>query len=71
MRKDPRKAPKYAFFSVRTGELMFEYGGVQTPEIVTNINGEEVEAYVLGVGVKEIREELFQPKLIVYVAGDF
>lgn len=39
--------------------------------VVTNQNDEQVEAYVLGVGVKEIREESFDPKLIIYVAGDF
>lgn len=50
---------------------MFEYGGVHPPEIVTNMNDEQVEAFVLGVSVKEIREESFDPKLIVYVAGDF
>ena len=50
---------------------MFEYGGVTAPQIVTNMNGDNVEAFVLGVSVKEIREESFDPKLIVYVAGDF
>lgn len=30
-RKEPRKAKKYVFFNSMTGEVVFEYGGVQGP----------------------------------------
>ena len=30
-RSDPRKARKYVFFEVSTGDLMFSYGGVHQP----------------------------------------
>ena len=30
-RSDPRKARKYVFFEVSTGDLMFSYGGVHHP----------------------------------------
>lgn len=61
---------------------MFEYGGVaaqneedkfKVKTMNTDKNGDivEVEAYILGLGVKEIREESFDPKLVIYVAGDF
>ena len=35
-RSEPRKARKYAFFDIETGELVFEYGGVTKPKRVTN-----------------------------------
>lgn len=35
-RSEPRKARKYAYFDIETGELVFEYGGVTKPKKVTN-----------------------------------
>lgn len=34
-------------------------------------NGEKVEIFELGVLVKEIREEAFNPQLVFFFAGDF
>lgn len=70
-RSEPRKARKYAYFDVVTGELLFEYGGVCKPKRVMNQNGDEVEMYELGIRVKECREEDFHPYLYFFIAGDF
>ena len=47
-RADPRKARKYVFFEVSTGELMFQYGGVHLPleaekEVLTKRDGKNTE----------------------------
>ena len=60
-RNTPRKAKKFVFFKVTTGELVFEYGGIQTPFVTKNCNDKEVKIYELGCLVKEIREEDFNP----------
>lgn len=66
-----RKGRKYVFFDIENGELVFEYGGIQTPSNFKTQNGQEVPIYELGCLVKEIREENFDPKLVFYFAGDF
>lgn len=60
-RELPRKAKKYVFFNVANGNLMFEYGGIQSPVTFKNPSGEDVIIYELGCLVKEIREENFDP----------
>lgn len=70
-RNTPRKAKKYVFFDIFTGQIMFEYGGVQNQMMAKTKAGQEVPIYELGCLVKEIREEEFQPKLCIYFAGDF
>jgi len=52
----PRKARKYVYFDLTTGDLVFEYGGVHKPKKITNQNGKEVDMYELGIRVKECRE---------------
>jgi hypothetical protein len=49
------------FFDACSGEIIFEYGGVKQPMKVQNSQGEEIEIYELGLLVKEIREEAFNP----------
>ena len=41
-REEPRKAKKYVFFDLQSGEYLFEYGGVHAPLIkkTTNSKGE-------------------------------
>jgi len=51
--------------------VLFEFGGVKKPQVVTNINGEKVELYELGLRCKEVREEGFKPYFYFYLAGDF
>lgn len=57
----PRKAKKYVFFDVNTGNIMFEYGGTQTHFTTNNNSGNKINVYELGCLVKEIREEEFTP----------
>lgn len=61
MRSTPRKARKYVFFDACSGKVVFEYGGAKTPMLAMKPHGEECEIYELGLLVKEIREEAFNP----------
>ena len=70
-RAAPRKAKKYVFFDACSGEVIFEYGGVKQPLRVQNSQGEEIEIYELGLLIKEIREEAFNPQICVFFCGDF
>lgn len=71
-RNAPRKAKKYVFFEVKTGNVVFEYGGIQAPFTISRGPlGEDVQIYELGCLVKEIREESFLPQLVFFFAGDF
>lgn len=70
-RNTPRKAKKYVFFDIFTGQIVFEYGGVQTQMRAQNSAGQEVDIYELGCLVQEIKEESFEPKICIYFAGDF
>lgn len=56
-RDEPRKARKHVFFNINTGNIVFEYGGIQTPIETTNSSGKTIKVYELGCLVKEIREE--------------
>jgi hypothetical protein len=49
------------FFEVSTGNIVFEYGGIQNPILIKSPSGEDVPIYELGCLVKEIREETFFP----------
>ena len=42
-----RKAIKYAFFDARTGELKFEYGGVEKPITMKSTIGNAIRVYKL------------------------
>lgn len=70
-RQKPRKARKYVFFNAKTGEKVLEYGGFQRPLRVTVDDRQEIEVYELGLLVKEIREENFEPYLVFFFCGDF
>ena len=61
MRQNPRKARKYVFFEVGTGNVVFDYGGVKTQFRTKSSNGNEIEVYEMGCLIKEIREEAFNP----------
>ena len=80
MREEPRMARKYVYFDVETGYVAFEYGGVRPchekeKRKVRNMDGELVEAFELGILIKErqlgsrggVVDTMFQ----FYVAGDF
>ena len=69
--KIPRKAKKYVFFNASNGRVVFEYGGVKSPIDVTNQNGKLVQIFELGMLIKEVREDRWQPKLYFFTAGDF
>ena len=43
--------------NINTGNIVFEYGGIQTPIETTNSSGKTIKVYELGCLVKEIREE--------------
>ena len=50
MKHQPRRARKYVLFDAETGEVVFEYGGVQNKQItVSNANNEMVKIYELGM----------------------
>jgi len=75
-RSTPRRARKYVFFEVATGLVVFQYGGVNLPmeATVERNNGKEeadIDVFELGLLVKEIREEAFNPQLVFFFAGDF
>jgi hypothetical protein len=36
-----------------------------------NSSGEEIEIYEMGILVKEIREEAFNPQICIFFCGDF
>lgn len=61
MRQNPRKARRYVFFEVATGQIVFDYGGVKKQFKTKNSNGNEIEVYEMGCLIKEIREEAFNP----------
>ena len=46
-------ARKYVYFDVKTGYVDFEYGGVRPCHKVQNMDGKLVEAYELGILIKE------------------
>ena len=58
------------FFDVETGEVKLNYGGVHEPLKVTNVNGETVEVYELGLRIKEIRELDFDSRIFFFMCGD-
>jgi len=62
-RDQPRCAKKYVFFNFNTGEIELEYGGVQPPMEVKNMNGKDVKAYMLSLSVKQDFEDGFEPHL--------
>lgn len=70
-RNTPRKGKKMIFFEISSGNIVFEYGGVQTPFTIRNSSDEEVEIYELGCLVKEIREENYLPQIVFFFTGDF
>lgn len=70
-RLNVRKAVKYAFFDARTGELRFEYGGVEKPINCKSTIGSNIRIYKLQVLVKETVENAFTPSLLLFYAGDF
>ena len=50
MKHQPRRARKYVIFDAETGEVVFEYGGVQNKQITAaNADGEMVKIYELGM----------------------
>ena len=71
-----RKAKKYLFFDIQTGQLVFEYGGVNDNTITLNYVNEkgvtkETKVYKLGLEVKEIREDDFLPFIVLHFAGNY
>jgi len=70
MRQSQRKARRYVFFDVETGEIRLNYGGVHEPLKVTNVNNENVEVYELGLRIKEIRENDFESKIFFFMCGN-
>ena len=70
MRQSQRKARRYVFFDVETGEVRLNYGGVHEPLKVTNVNNEDVEVYELGLRIKEIRENDFESKIFFFMCGN-
>jgi hypothetical protein len=49
------------FFDACSGNVVFEYGGAKDPMQCLKANGEGCEIFELGLLVKEIREEAFNP----------
>lgn len=70
-RSTPRKSKKYVYFDACSGKVVFEYGGAKQPMIAMKPQGEETEIFELGVLVKEIREEAFNPQMVFFFGGDF
>jgi hypothetical protein len=79
-----RKVKKYVFFNVDTGEILFEYGGINkktytgtNPDIQAllfdpeNINQDQKKIFELSLKIKEIKEEKFKSRLVFYYTGDF
>ena len=68
----PRRAKKYVIFDAETGEVVFEYGGVQNKRIsVSNANNQMVEIYELGMMIQQIRDNDYRPEFYFFLAGDF
>ena len=70
-RPNVRRAVKYAFFDARTGELKFEYGGVEKHITCKSPTGSSIRVYKLQALVKETLENAFAPSLLLFYAGDF
>lgn len=71
-----RKAKKYLFFNVQTGEIVFEYGGIRDNTVQLQFqeaNGtvRELKVYKLGLEIKEIRETNFNPEISLMFCGDY
>lgn len=64
-------ARKYAFFNAMTGEVVFEYGGVQAPIKAINGQKQKIDAFEFGIIVKETTGDLFNPQLLFFFCGDF
>ena len=62
---------KYVFFNAITGEVEFEYGGFKEPIRCKTKEDKDIAIYELGVLVKEIREQQFNPYFSIFFAGDF
>ena len=61
---------KFAYFDVKTGEFLFEYGAKYPIELTNNYTDEQVEGYTIGLLSREMRfenNEIFH----FYVVGDF
>ena len=73
MKKRISYARKYAYFDIKTGKLVFEYGGHSIKPLFLKNNQEddkEVEGYVIGVLCQEMRFDN-HGTFHFYVAGDF
>ena len=71
LRSTPKKTKKYVFFDCVTGSVVFEYGGQKLPMEGIKPNGQKTEIFEMGVLIKEIREEAFNPQMVFFFAGDF
>lgn len=58
-KQNVRKAIKYAFFDAGTGDLKFEYGGVEKPITMKSTIGSSIRIYKLQALVKETIEKAF------------
>ena len=83
-KKFRRKVTKYVFFDVVTGDILFEYGGINKKsysgkvEEIKNLlwdpettKPENKTIFELSLQIKEIKEEKFKSNLVFYYAGDF
>ena len=74
----PKYCKKYVYFDVKTGQKLFEWGGITKPMkcqfSISNEEKKDIEIYDLGVEVKEVyieADKLFKKTLIFFFAGDF
>lgn len=79
-----RKVTKYVFFDVNTGDILFEYGGINKKSYTGKIEEiknmlfdpetskpEDKTIFELSLQVKEVKEEKFRSNLVFYYCGDF
>lgn len=68
----PRRARKYVFFNAKTGEIVFEWGGIQAPMFCKGKENQEeqIRIYELGILIKENKQD-DDPTLMFAFAGDF
>lgn len=72
------------FFDVNTGDILFEYGGINKKSYTGNVEEiknmlfdpetnkpENKTIFELSLQVKEVKEEKFRSNLVFYYCGDF
>lgn len=65
-----KRARKYVFFDIHTGQIVFEWGGLRDQLMFRNSQQKQVKIYELGLLIREDSIQFRKGRIHLFYAGD-